>query len=85
MISELPNSFRVGSNLSFGEDAKQEASNNQEPNKRYGEAEAKEYDLNDFSASLDAEINRKLQSTLAKEIKPDQRDEAIDLALSFLQ
>ena len=59
-ISELPNSFRVGSNLSFGEDTKQEASNNQEPNKRYGDGDAKEFDLNDFSASLDAEINRKL-------------------------
>ena len=71
-ISEMPNSFRVGSNLSFGEELKPtEASNNQEPNKRYGDGEAKEYDLNDFSASLDAEINRKLQSTLAKEIKPD--------------
>ena len=68
-ISELPNSFRVGSNLSFGEDLKQaESTNNQEPNKRYGEPEAKEFDLNDFSATLDAEINRKLQSTLAKEI-----------------
>ena len=43
---------------------------------------SKEYDLNDFSATLDAEINRKLQSTLAKEMRPDQRDESIDLALS---
>ena len=44
--------------------------------------EQKELDLNDFSASLDAEINRKLQSSLAREIKPNQTDDTVDLALS---
>ena len=46
------------------------------------EEEKNEYDLNDFSASLDAEINRKLQSTLAREIKPNQIDESVELALA---